>query len=61
VIVIVAAASELGSATLVAFTTAIWGAVTEGGVKRPELEIFPAVVIHWTAVLLVPRMLAVKF
>ena len=58
---IVAVASELGSATLVAFTIAIWVAVTEGGVKRPELEIFPAVVIHLTAVLLVPRMLTSNF
>jgi hypothetical protein len=34
--------------------------VSVGAAKRPEVEISPTVVVHWTAVLLVPLMLAVN-
>lgn len=56
----IAVASALGLAILVAFTTAIWVAVTEGAVKSPELEIFPIFTVHSTAVSLVPRKLDVN-
>jgi len=59
-IVTIAVASALGSAALLAFTTTVRLAVTDGAVKRPELEIFPRVAVHSTAVLLVPLKLEVN-
>jgi hypothetical protein len=55
-----AVGSALASATLVAFTITVCDEVTEGAVKRPELEIVPALADHFTAVLLVSRTLAVN-
>jgi hypothetical protein len=59
-IVTIAVASALGSAALFAVTTTVREVVTDGAVKRPELEIFPRVAVHSTAVLLVPRKLDVN-
>ena len=59
-IVTIAVASALGSAALLAFTITVRVVVTDGAVKRPELEIFPRVAVHSTAVLLVPRKLEVN-
>ena len=42
------------------FTITVCDEVTEGAVKRPELEIVPALVDHFTAGLLVPLTLAVN-
>ena len=57
-----AVVSALASATLVAFTSTVCDEVevTEGAVKRPELEIVPALADHFTAVLLVSWTLAVN-
>jgi hypothetical protein len=55
-----AVASALASATLVVFTITVCDVVTEGAVKRPELEMVPALADHFTAVLLVSLTMAVN-
>ena len=54
-IVTSAVATAVGSATLAVCTITVCGDVTTGAVKRPEVEILPAFVDHFTAVLLLSR------
>ena len=55
-----AVACALASATLVVFTITVCDVVTEGAVKRPDLEMVPALADHFTAVLLVSLTMAVN-
>ena len=58
--VTVAVADFVGSATLVAVTVIVVPLVTEGAVKRPPVEMVPALAVQLTAVSLLPETVSVN-
>ena len=55
-----AVADLVGSATLVAVTVIVVVLVTDGAVKRPPVEMLPALAVQFTAVSLLPETVSVN-